>query len=246
MYIQIHQLLLWFYNRHHGIATISVTKQNVAIFFILIGLVGSTLSAGLSVLYASGPNIAVAHVNGVIDPGTERYLSRVIDKVSKDSNTHVLVVVLNTPGGLIDSTRTIVDKVLTSDVPIVVYVSPNGARAASAGTFIVAAADVSAMSPVSSIGAASPVGPDGELPATVKSKVTQDMAAFLRGIAKEKNRNILAYESTVLESRSYSSSEALNNGLIDFIAEDFDDLLMMLNGKNIKNRSDFIRNGKWR
>ncbi len=237
MYIQISKLILWFYNRPNGIATISFAKRNVAIFFILVGLVGSTLSAGLSVVYASGPNIAVAHVEGVIGPGTERYLSRVIDKVSKDSNTHVLVVFLNTPGGLIDSTRTIVNKILTSDVPIVVYVSPNGARAASAGTFIVAAADVSAMAPVSSIGAASPVGPDGELPDTVKSKVTQDMASFLRGIAKEKNRDIIAYESTVLESRSYSSSEALNIGLIDFIAEDLDDLLMILNGRKIKNGS---------
>ena len=162
------------------------------------------------------------------------YLSRGVD-AANDNESQFIVVVLDTPGGLLSSTRDMVEDILASDIPVIVYVSPPGARAASAGTFITAAAHVAAMAPTTNIGSASPVGAGGrDLPETLKSKATQDAAAFMRGIAEERGRNADALEQAVLDAASYSASEALQQNIVDLIANDMEDLLAKLDGRVVK------------
>ena len=127
-------------------------------------------------------------------------------------------------------------------MPVVVYVAPAGARAASAGTFITAAAHVAAMAPATNIGAAAPVGVDGEdLPDTIKAKATQDAAAFIRSIASQRDRNADALQDTVLKAESYSSDEALELHVVDLKAENLADLLSQLHGRNVLHNGERIR-----
>ncbi len=136
---------------------------------------------------------------------------------------------LDTPGGLVDTTRDITTAITTSSVPVVVFVTPPGARAASAGFFILLSADVAAMAPGTNTGAAHPVGGQGEnLPEDVRDKVTNDAAAMVRSLAEQRGRNPETAERTVRESISLTAEEALEEGLIDFIATDFNDLLEQL------------------
>ena len=206
--------------------------RHLAVVLVLLGFGGALASHGLSAARAAGPHAAVLEIDEPILPSTARFLARGIDKATDDGAT-VLIVTLDTPGGLLDSTRDMVGSILESEIPVVVYVSPPGARAASAGTFITAAAHVAAMAPVSNIGAATPVGAAGDLPSTLGSKAKQDAAADLRSIAEARGRNIEALEATVLEAKSYSASEALEANLIDLIAADLADLLSQLNGRTV-------------
>ncbi|MCI0822163.1 MAG: nodulation protein NfeD, partial [Chloroflexi bacterium] len=133
------------------------------------------------------------------------------------------------------STREIVESMLGSPIPLVVYVSPSGAQAASAGTFITSASHIAAMAPATNIGAASPVGSGGEdLPETIKDKVTEDTAALIRGIAGRRSRNVKALEDTVLSAVSYTAAEALEIGIVDIVAQDLDDLLAQLDGRTVQ------------
>jgi membrane-bound serine protease (ClpP class) len=139
---------------------------------------------------------------------------------------------LDTPGGLLDSTRTITQHLLGAGVPTAVFVAPRGARAASAGTFITASATFAVMAPGTNIGAASPVGGSGEeLPETLKSKATNDAAAEMRAIAALRGRNEEKLEATVLEALSFSANEAVELGMVDFVAGDLNDLLAKLDGR---------------
>ena len=175
----------------------------------------------------------VVEMQGIISPITERYAERAIEDAQR-SGAEVVVILLDTPGGLLDSTRGMVEDILNSPVPIVVYVSPSGGRAASAGTFITAAAHIAAMAPATNIGAASPVGGQGEeLPETLKNKVFQDAAAEMRAIAEARGRPVAPLEATVLEARSYTVGEALELGIIDHIAASVDDLLTMIDGTEV-------------
>jgi len=174
------------------------------------------------------------HLDGSINPVTRELVLRVLRQAEKTSAELVLIE-LNTPGGLDQSTRDIVSAELNSAVPVVVFVSPSGARAASAGTFITMAADVAAMAPGTNIGAAHPVsllGGSGEEGAedTSMDKAANDAAAFARSIAEQRGRSITWAESAVLESSSISASEALAENVIDLIAEDTDELLDRLHG----------------
>ena len=206
-------------------------RHRLALLLILLGFGGAMVSQGVSVARAAGPHAALVRIDDIIQPGTARYLVRAID--TAEDRAQLLIITLDTPGGLYDSTRDMVEAMLVSPVPIVVYVSPQGARAASAGTFITAAAHVAAMAPIGSIGAASPVGAGGDLPETLERKASQDAAALIRSIAEKRGRNADALEATVLEAKSYSSSEALENGLIDLIAQDIDDLMAKLHGTTV-------------
>ena len=206
-------------------------RHKLAVLLVLLGFGGTVVSQGVSSVYAAGPHAALVEINDVIQPGTARFLARAIDEASGE-RSRLMIVILDTPGGLLDSTWEMVQSMLSSPVPIVVYVSPQGAQAASAGTFITAAAHIAAMTPTSSIGAATPAG--GGVREAVQSKGEQNAAALLRSIAEKRGRNAVALEATVLEATAYSASEALENGIIDVIAPDLDDLLTQLHGTTVQ------------
>lgn len=171
-------------------------------------------------------------LSGSINPISRGYIIRGIDK-GEEIGSPLVVIELDTPGGLETSMRDIVSAELSSEVPIVVFVYPKGARAASAGTFITIAADIAAMAPGTNIGAAHPVGLVGTSPgegSAETEKAANDAAAFARSIAERRGRNVEWAEKSVLASAAISAEEALANGVIDLIAEDLDDLLAKLDG----------------
>ena len=213
-------------------------RHVLAILLVLLGFGGAITSYGLSFAQAASPHAASLEIDDTIQAISARFLSRGVDTAT-DDGAQLIIVQLDTPGGLLSSTRDMVETILESGIPVVVYVYPSGAQAASAGTFITAAAHVAAMAPTTNIGAASPVGSGGEdLPDTLQAKATQDAAAFIRSIAEERGRNAQALEETVLNAVSYSGSEALENGVIDLIAEDIEDLMAQLDGRMVQ-----LRNG---
>ena len=178
-------------------------------------------------------NILKVEINGAIQPSTASYMDRLI-RSSNDSHYQAILIELNTPGGMLEPTRSIVMDILMSDIPVITYVTPSGARAGSAGTFIVAASHIAAMSPGTNIGAATPVGASGEdLEETMKSKISQDATALLRSIAEQRNREPVPLENTVLTSASYTSEEALDLGIIDLVAENTYQLLEEISGIGI-------------
>ena len=188
--------------------------------------------------YASTKNdLMLLKVNGPIQPSTADYLERMITGAESSGSTGILIEI-DTPGGMLNATRRIVSSFLDSDVPIITYVSPFGARAGSAGTFLVAASHIAVMAPTTNIGAASPVSSDGSnLDKTLASKASQDTAAFMRSIAETRGRNVSALEATVLEAKAYSSEEALEKEIIDYIAEGRDQLLALLDGETVVTKS---------
>ena len=221
--------------------------------FNLLRAVLTAIFATVAILGIIGPHLAhaqsrqvlVMDVDGVINPVKERFVSRAL-KQAETNDATLLVIRLDTPGGLLDSTRSIVEMLLGSHTPVAVYVSPAGAQAGSAGTFITAAANFAAMAPGANIGAATPVSSSGEdIPETLASKVENDAAALIRSIAQERGRNQDKLEQTVRTAASYTSQEALESNVVDFIAEDLDDLLAQLEGEEFETPSgvDTLRLG---
>jgi membrane-bound serine protease (ClpP class) len=181
--------------------------------------------------------IAYAELSGSVDPGSGNFLIEAI-KDAQDKGAEALVVRLDTPGGLLSTTRDIVQAELSAKVPVVFWVGPPGARAGSAGVFLTMAAHVAAMAPSSNIGAAHPVGlsaPDdkksGE--STLEKKIENDTAAFVKGIAERRSRNVEWAEKAVRESESITASKALELKVIDLIAEDLPELLRKIDGRKI-------------
>ena len=212
--------------RPRSLARVLLLLVFVASF--LLGLAGLALAQG-----QQSHTALVADVDGIINPISQRYITRTVEK-GEDEQAEVVIILLNTPGGLLSSTRKISESLLNATVPTVVFVSPRGAQAASAGTFITAAAHVAVMAPSTSIGAATPVGSGGEdLPETLSDKATNAAAADMRAIATERGRNVEELESTVISAKSFSSEEAVNLNVVDFIAEDFNDLLLKLDGRTV-------------
>ena len=163
-----------------------------------------------------------------------RYRARSIRASGAKSLFSIFIINIDTPGGLFESTRKIVEIISNSGIPVVVFVSPTGARAASAGTFIAAVAHITAMAPLTTIGAASPVGVGDELPDTLERKASQDAAALLREIASKRGRDVEALESTVFKAASYSATEALEAGIIDLLVDDMGSLIQQLEGLTIE------------
>ena len=216
---------------------VDAMRHILAILLMVLGFGGGALIGLSSVASASGPHVALLTLDGPIDVVNAKFLARGIDTATEEGAV-LLIVLLDTPGGLLDSTQDMVEEILAADIPIVVYVSPPGAFAASAGTFLLAAAHLAAMAPSTNVGAASPVSGTGEdLPETLAAKTTQNAAASLRSIAEERGRNAEALEQTVLSAASYSASEALDLNIIDIIAEDVDDLLVQVDGRTAELRS---------
>jgi len=184
--------------------------------------------------------IARIDLNGAIDPITAGYVSRVID-AAEGSRAQLLLIRLQTPGGFGSSMEDIIGRILSSKVPVVVYVTPSGAKAASAGFFILLASDIAAMAPGTNTGAAHPLMAIGGFPVdggqagkTLTEKITSNSTAFMRSIAAKRNRNVAEAERGVVESKSFTETEALNAHLIDFIAVNEQDLLARLQGYRVK------------
>lgn len=206
-----------------------------AILFIT-GLAGSAVAHAQDQPQTGppGPHVLVIKVDGIINDVKSRYIERTITLALEDQS-ELVVIELDTPGGLLSSTRKIVELLLDSPVPMAVYVSPKGARAGSAGTFLTAAGHFAVMAPGANIGAATPVSATGEdLDETLASKVENDAAALIRSIAQERGRNEDALERTVREAASFSTLEALDLDIVDFMAEDLDDLLAQLDGRSVQ------------
>ncbi len=186
---------------------------------------------------ADGSSVLVIEIDGNIEPLTADRVARGIDE-ARGIGASLVVIQLNTPGGLLESTREIVEDILASDTPVAVFVGPAGARAASAGTFITAAANFAVMAPGTTIGAASPVASGGgDIPPTLSRKISADTSAFIRGIAQTRDRNAEALENTVLLSTAYSAEEALEIGVIDLIAPDMNSMLQQLEGRTVTTAS---------
>lgn len=171
-------------------------------------------------------------VDGAINPVTAAFIKEGIDKASSQ-RAECLLIELNTPGGLLKSTRAIVSDILASPIPVIVYISPAGSQSGSAGVFITLAAHIAAMTPGTNIGAAHPVILDGQMDSIMSVKLTNDAAAFIRSIAEKRNRNIEWAENAVRKSFSYSETEALKDSAIDLIAPDVQDLLKQVDGRTV-------------
>jgi len=198
-------------------------------FFISL-LAGVILSSSVS---AANQSIEILRVEGAIVPVVADYIERGIERAENEGSTAVIIE-LSTPGGLLDTTQKIVELILNAKVPVVVYVSPAGGWAGSAGTFITLAGHVAAMAPGSRIGAATPVPGGGEeLSEEMKKKVTEDAAAWIRSIAEMRGRDPHHAELAVREGKSYSVTEALENNLIDLQAESLESLISQLNGMKV-------------
>lgn len=184
-------------------------------------------------LPAASADILRIKIDDTIHPITEEYIARAIDQ-AKAQKAELVLIELRTPGGLVESTRKIVEKMLASEVPVVVYVTPSGGYAASAGFFILQAADVAAMTPGTNTGAAHPVVIGGsKIDDVMKSKMENDAAAFMRAFVTKRGRNLQAAESAVRESKSFTEKEALDQKIIDIVAKDEADLLQQLDGRAV-------------
>ncbi len=187
-------------------------------------------------LNSSVDDVVVLRIDGEIEPILAQYIVNGIQKAGRDHASLVLIT-MNTPGGLDTSMRRIVEAILGSSVPVAIYVSPSGVRAASAGFFILESADVAAMAPGTNTGAASPVfemfGQAVQIDETMRKKVTNDAAAFLRSYAIKRGRNTDLAVSAVTDAKAFSDTEALEGKLIDLVASSEGDLLAKLNGRTI-------------
>jgi membrane-bound serine protease (ClpP class) len=173
-------------------------------------------------------------VNDTIHPITDEFIGRALAEAAR-SKDQALLIELNTPGGLVDSTRDIIEKILASPVPVIIYVTPSGSRAASAGFFILESADVAAMAPGTNTGAAHPVTlGGGKMDDVMKEKVENDAAALMRSVVSKRGRNVEVAESTVRQSKSFTDQEALSQKLIDYVATSEQNLLQQMQGKTVK------------
>jgi membrane-bound serine protease (ClpP class) len=199
------------------------------------------LIAGLVGLFAfatpASAQVLRIVVDDTIQPITAEYISRAIDR-ARENNDQAVLIELNTPGGLVSSTREIIAKITSSPVPVIVYVTPTGGHAGSAGIFILESADIAAMAPGTAAGAAHPVALIGPMQMKtddeMKQKIENDAAALMRSVTSKRGRNIEAAEGAVRQSKSFTDEEALNAHLIDYVASSPEDLFRQMQGKPFK------------
>ncbi len=198
-----------------------------------------TICAFALVLLSSSASAEILKivVNDTIQPITAEYISRAIDQAQR-TNAQAVLIEMNTPGGLVSSTREIIEKITSSPVPVIVYITPTGGHAGSAGIFILESADIAVMAPGTAAGAAHPVAligpvqlkPDDEM----KRKMENDTAALMRSVVSKRGRNVAAAEGAVLESKSFTDQEALAQHLVDYVASSPEDLFRQMQGKTFK------------
>lgn len=191
---------------------------------MLLAVIGMAASARADVLRVV--------VDGTINPISDEYIERGIQQAGRQHAQAVLIEI-RTPGGLVDSTRNIISKILASPVPVIVYVYPTGSRSASAGFYILESADIAAMAPGTNTGAAHPVLMGTTMDPIMKEKVENDSAAFMRSFVAKRGRNVEVAESAVRQSKSFTDQEALQQHLIDYVAKDTTDLFKQMDGKSV-------------
>ena len=188
----------------------------------------------VAALGASASTVVKIRLDDTIQPISAEYIDRAIEH-ARQTNADAVLIELSTPGGLVDSTREIIQKILASPVPVIIYVAPTGSNAASAGFFILESADIAAMAPGTNTGAAHPVILGGEkMDDVMKAKMENDSAAFMRSFVGPRGRNVQLAESAVRESKSWTDQEALQQHLIDIVAKDQADLFRQLQGRTVK------------
>jgi membrane-bound serine protease (ClpP class) len=190
------------------------------------------LLAFLAQAASAPPKVIAVDVDGVVHPITAEIVAGAIAQ-ARAENASLVLVRLNTPGGLMDAMRETIEEMLASPVPVVTYVAPSGGRAASAGFFLLEAGEVAAMAPGTNTGAAHPVALTGEMDAVMSQKVENDAAAYIRSISAKRGRNSELAETTVRQSKSYTEREALEQHLVDLIAANQDQLLAALDGRMV-------------
>ncbi len=195
-----------------------------AIFLLLLSAVAHAQTA---------PKVVLLNLNDTIQPISEEYVTRGLAQ-AEITHASAILIELNTPGGLLDTTRSMVSKILASPVPVIVYVAPSGSRAGSAGFFLLEAADIAAMAPGTNAGASHPVIEGGTLDPIMKQKLENDTTAFLRSYVSRRNRNVDAAQDAVLNSKSYTEQESQKLKLIDVIAPSAVDLLNAIDGRSIQ------------
>lgn len=203
-------------------------QKKIFIFFIFVSLIAS-LSG-----FSDEPKkeVVVITVNGVINPASAEYITKNI-KRANERKVEAFVIELDTPGGLDTSMRDIVKSMISSEVPVIVYVSPSGARAASAGTFITLAAHVAAMAPGTNIGAAHPVAVGEKMDKAIAEKAINDAAAYIKSLAEKSGRNAKWAENAVRKSISATEAEALKENVIDIVSKDLSSLLSSIDGRTV-------------
>ena len=207
----------------------------IVLKFFLFTMLVLPVAAGLggSIISASSSQIEILRVEGTIVPVIADYIDRGITR-AEEQNAVACIIELNTPGGLLDSTEKIVQRIMNAKVPVVVYVSPKGAWAASAGTFITLSAHIAVMTPGTTIGAAHPVSGGGqEIPEDQMKKIVEFSAKWMRTIAEERGRNMEEAELAVTESKSFTDVDALNKNLVDLRAESLESLISQINGRRV-------------
>src|SRR5437868_9527046 len=192
----------------------------------------SSLLVLLAVAVSADADVVRIVVDGTINPVSAEYIDRGIARAS-DQHAQAILIEIRTPGGLADSTREIIAKMLASPVPVIVYVYPTGSRSASAGFYILEAADIAAMAPGTNTGAAHPVLMGMTMDPVMKEKLENDSAAFIRSYVAKRGRNLDVAESAVRQSKSFTDQEALQQRLIDYVAKDSSDLLKQVDGKTV-------------
>jgi membrane-bound serine protease (ClpP class) len=193
------------------------------------------LICGLALLARAAfaaPHALAVHIDGVVHPITVEIFSRAVEEAKREKASFLLIR-LNTPGGLMEATRELMEKMIAAPMPVVAYVTPSGGRAASAGFFLLEAADIAAMAPGTHTGAAHPVQLGGEMDDVMKQKVVNDAAAQVRAVAERRGRNAELAETAVTQSKSFTAREALDQKLIDLIARDQEELLAQLQGREV-------------
>jgi len=219
--------------------------RNKPIWFLLFSLLQLIIFSDATPLAADTPagekivapapsvnKIYLITVDAPITPVISEYIIKSIDTASRNG-AEAIIIQLDTPGGLVDSMREIVKKMMSADIPVVVYVAPAGARAASAGVFITISANIAAMAPSTHIGAAHPVTMEGKMDKTMEAKVVNDLAAMARSIAEKRGRNAKWAEEAVRKSVSITETEALKERVIDLIAPDIPTLIKEIDGRTV-------------
>jgi membrane-bound serine protease (ClpP class) len=186
-------------------------------------------------------DVVVLDVDGAIGPIAVKLIKKAIER-AEESGAEALVIRLNTPGGLTNSTWKITTAILNAEVPVIVYVWPSGARAGSAGVFITYSAHVAAMASGTNIGAATPIQMEGKMDSTLAKKVTNDAVANLRSIAEKRGRNQDWVERAIRDGESITSSQALDSNVVEYIADDLDELFAKMNGREVilQHRTDTL------
>ena len=206
-----------------------MVRKALTFFFIFTSMILLSVSLAAD----QKKQVLVIRVNGVINPVSSEFIGKGIKKAN-EMQAEALVIELDTPGGLDTSMRSIVKEIIGSSVPVIVYVSPSGARSASAGVFIAMAAHVSAMSPGTNIGAAHPVGVGDKMDKTMAEKATNDAAAYIKSLAERTGRNAKWAEDAVRKSISATETEALKEKVIDLVSSDLETLLKDVDGRKVK------------